>query len=1120
MIRFYLQALLAAILCCYSASAQDITGQIGGVVTDTSGAIVRGATVHITNTNTGVRVWQGQTNSSGAYAATLLPVGNYNLTFEATGFRPIHVDGVGVSVSDRRRVDAVFQPGDVKESITVNGGNVSNLESDTSYLGTEVGKGELQSLPMPNRDVLNLLAATPGVSSGGDPSGVTQSQLSFNGSRTLNSEFTVGGISVVSGATGGTTHYPSPDALQEFKVVTSAYSAEYGRSAGATVNMIVANGINQFHGGLYEYFRNELLNANSYFRNLQNIARPVDRRNQFGGKFSGPVLLPKVYKGKDRTFFFFNYEGQRTYSPTTQTSTIPDTNFRAGDFSISPTPVYDPTNKAPFPKNQIPSTRFDPAAVKMMALLPKPNSPGSLDTANNRLINNYVLSESIRSGIDATTTRIDHNINDKTRLYGYFDESKAPTAGTVIIPGYLDPGTGPQTATSYLTSVSLTELFSPSLIAELRFGFSRFHTEQVPPSAGIDVPRDFGIQNVPLPYSPTFNLSNWTTLGTNQNTLATSIDNNYQTAASATWVKGDHVIKAGFQLRKNQFNVYNPGTNLGGSYTFSGTLTSPTASSGNAVNDLADFLLGLVQSGSYVLPQPITGRRNYNLGIFIQDDWRATSRLTLNFGLREEYESPLTMSNHMYSRIDPYTGQLLVAGQNASESLNLPTPRKNLAPRTGLAFRLNSKTVIRSGFGIFFGQNFSNLGGVVTYTGFAVTQSFGSLGNGKAQNFSLSQGMPLIAVQNFQPLKLAAAATVANPLTQAGVAYGDMSKLTNSLQWNFGFQREITRGLILDTNYVGTRGEHLSLNLKYNNVPSFQIAEQEDASGAAVSLQAVRPFPTVSSLSDFFNVGSSMYHSLQIRATQQLRTGLSFQSSYTLSKSTDDGSGIYNYSQPNGLDAGQFPNISRRIDHSVSAFDRKQSVSIALRYTTGGNKWLRGFSLSPLFTGRTGLPQTISQTNLYPDVTQQRPNAIAPLSQIYTTQLTSSGTAMRYLVPTTDAAFPLAPTGPLFATINGHTTLVLPASIGTLGRYVLRAPGDINLNLALSRQFQIREKLRFTLRVDSYNSMNHTNFNGPSVALSVAANSAGQAVFNSPSFGLITSARTARITQLIARFDF
>src|SRR5258706_14092671 len=286
-------------------------------------------------------------------------------------------------------------------------------------------------------------------------------------------------------------------------------------------------------------------------------------------------------------------------------------------------------------------------------------------------------------------------------------------------------------------------------------GFWRNNSTIIPPSLGIDVQSVFGIQRSIGPAAPTFNLSGWTQYGLNSNTLRSQIDNNFQPSGSATKIWGGHLIKFGFDLRKNQFNIYNPGGtgNSGwftGNYTFNGEITSATHNGGNPVNGLGDFLLGAVKSSGYALPQPPAGRRNYNAGAFVQDDWKVTQKLTLNLGVRYELESPMTSSNNIYSRVDTATGKLRFAGMNGSSTLHLEASKLNFAPRVGLAYNITPRTVIRVGFGIFYSQIFSDLGAQVLFPGYTISQSFGSLGTGIAQPFSLAQGMPLIAVQNLK----------------------------------------------------------------------------------------------------------------------------------------------------------------------------------------------------------------------------------------------------------------------------------------------------------------------------------------------------------------------------------
>ena len=387
------------------------------------------------------------------------------------------------------------------------------------------------------------------------------------------------------------------------------------------------------------------------------------------------------------------------------------------------------------------------------------------------------------------------------------------------------------------------------------------------------------------------------------------------------------------------------------------------------------------------------------------------------------------------------------------------------------------------------------------------------------QAFSLSQGMPLIASQMFNPLQVAQSATLANPLT-TGNQYGDLSHLPYSMQWNFGVQRQLAAGTLLDVNYAGSHGMHLPLFIKNNAVNSFQLGNLITATGTSVSTQQYRPFPTVTAISDVDDAGSSVYDALQVRATREMSRSLSFVLVYTYSKAIDDGSGLWGSSQPYGLASGQFPQISRNLDRGLSAFDRTQAGTIMLRYTTPGPKWVRGFSINPILSMREGLPITITQTNFYPDVVQQRPDSTGSLSQLYA-GYQPAGTGIQYFRAATDPKLPLAPTGPLFLTSGSSRIMVLPSSIGTLGRDVARVPGDINLNLSVNRRFHLTERSALQLRADAFNAFNHTNFSSPAAALAVTTNATtAQAVFSSNGFGLITAAQSARILQLVARIEF
>ncbi|MGH9161353.1 MAG: TonB-dependent receptor domain-containing protein, partial [Vicinamibacteraceae bacterium] len=970
----------------------------------------------------------------------------------------------------------------------------------------------MRNLPLPSREVLNLLTLAGGVSSGGAATDLNPNQMSINGSRTLNSEFTVDGVSVVSGSTGGLTRLPSTEALREFKVLTASYSAEYGRTSGGSVNAIVDSGTNELRGSLYEYFRNEKLNANNFFNNLRGDPKPQDRYNQFGFSLGGPLTVPGLYGGRDRTFFFVNYEGLRRSDPSTQISTIPDMAFRSGDFSAAPVPVIDPQTGQPFPGNRIPANRIDPAAAKMMALLPQPNASGTPDPATGRQVSNYVLTESIRPSNNEVTARVDHTAGQRARFFGRFTHYRLDQPSDPILPGALDPAVGDSFTKGYQTAVGWTHTWSPTMLSEARFGYMRDDPRIDPRSAGIDVADVLGIQRSAFAGTPRMNISGFTGLGMNENTLRRQINNNYQASLALTWLRGSHALKGGTQLRFNQFNVFNPGANFAGIYSFTGELTSPTSSSGNAVNAMADFLLGQVKTGVYDLPQPMTGRRNYNVALYAQDDWRVTPRLTVNMGLRYEYESPMWVDNDIYSRLDPATGRLLVANQNASRTLDIEGDTLNVAPRIGMAYSLNDRTVLRSAFGIFYSQIFSNLGGIVLYPGFTVREEFSNLGVGIAQPFTVSQGHPLRAVQDLSdPFFVERNASPENPLS-GGAQFGEVSPLPHSQQWNVGIQREVGRGTIVDVSYVGSRGRHLPLSRPFNQVPYDRAVEVEEA-GSNLAEQLARPNPNVDGFGSFTHVGSSIYHSLQLRASRQLASRLGFQATYTWSKSIDDGSGLFSFSQPNGSDHGQFIADFPALNRSLSSFDRPHVFAVAVQHTTAGPPVLRDIQINVMVTARSGLPDTITQDNLHPLAGQQRPDVVDDNLEGYAPGGTSAeGTAIRYLLPPSDTNFPFRPVGPLFTGTGDDRELVLPFEApGSLGRNTTREPGELNVDLALARRFPLPGGLGLTLRAEAFNLLNRVNFNGPDTSLDVIVDpSTGEAVFSAPDFGLITSAKSAR----------
>jgi hypothetical protein len=1044
---------------------------------------------------------------------------------------------VPLTVGQKANIPIELPAGAIAETINVVGEGLGRLETEDSSMGLVVDTAQVSNLPLNNRNVLNLLTLAGGISSGGDANNINASQLSINGSRTLNSEFSVDGVSVVSGSTGGVQRFPSTEAIREFKVQTAGYSAEYGRSAGGFVNVVIRSGVNDLHGGIYEYHRHERFNANNYFDNLRQLARPQDRRNQFGAKLGGPVRIPGLYDGHDKTFFFVNYEAIRRTAPAAPTSSLPDERWRAGDFSSFPGQILDPQTGQPFPGNRIPDGRIDPAARRILSLVPLPNAEGTADAANGRRINNYINDTTNKPTEDEVTLRLDHHVGGKARLNGrltYYDVF-GPSAPN--IPGPLNNSVGDSLTKGYQVSAGWNHVWSASLLSDVNFGYYRNDPVIDPPSAGLDVAGTYGIARSVYAASPRFEIAGWRNLGIDVNTLRKQLDNNYHASAMMTWVRGAHTTKFGVQARINSFDVFNPGGEFTGVYRFNGEITSPTRAANNPAHAMADFLLGQVKTSVYDLPQPRTVRQNHNLGLFVQNDWKVSSRLTANVGLRYEYESAMTMQDDIYSRLDtrPGTiGQLLVAGLNSSRTTDLEADMVNFAPRVGFAYTLNDKTVVRSAVGLFYGQIFSNLGGVVPYPGYQVRQEFTSLGAGVAQPFRLNEGMPLVAVQNLQdPFGVERIATTASPLAGPNNQYGDIAPMPYSLQWNFGIQRALWGGAIVDLSYIGSRGYNLPVVRQMNAVPLERTQEVAQQSNAVI--QAARPNPRVSTWPAFFHEGDSWYHSAQVRASRKFSERFSFQATYTFSKSIDNASGIFNFSQPNGLDVGDLagaPGIDENRNRGLSSLDRPHVLAVAAQYETGGPAWIKGFQANVIVTARSGLTDTIAQTNLADwnnifslpaaSLAQQRPLVKPGANTDMRVEQTPEGQAIRYLMPANDPNFPVTPSGPFFVGAGATRRLVVPfdPSAPIIGRSTVRGPGEFNVDLGVARRFTLRGRLALTLRAEVFNALNNVNFNNPNTALTVASDAAGNAIFNSPNFGLITGAKAARFMQMVARIDF
>jgi hypothetical protein len=1130
------------------AYAQNTNATIRGQVLDPTGALVPDAKVVVVNEQTNVAVFNGVTDSAGTFVAPQVIPGTYRITVTASGLKQAVINGLVATVAQVASVNVSMQLGGTTEVVTVEAKG-EQLDRSTSDVSTLISPTEVQNLPLQQRATENLLAFIPGVVHGGAGNQPSTSQLSINGSRTLNTEVLLNGVSTIVASTGTPATLPSPDGVDQFRVLTTNAPSEYGRTSGAVISVNTISGTNSYHGNLYFLLRNEALDANQYFHKdtINPITGAVTPRNrdrffQEGGSFGGAVWIPHIYNGHDRTFFFVNYDRTAVPSSTLVTDTVPTAAQRAGDLSNAsattdangnkrtPQTIFQPggTSTPQFTNNQV--TGIDPAAAKILALLPLPNTVGTYDAANNRYTGNWTSLQNLTSHVQKIAVRVDEVVTQKDRLsfnvYRY--TSTSPQYVSYNSP-LLNTNWDCSCTNAWLPSIDYTRVWTPTLVMDLNMGFFRNVVLRNPPGVGQKAAATLGIASLPLDQTPQISASTtaqssssnnfgFSNIGADTNTNQVNITNTYTPFGTVTKTYGPHTFKAGASLRKNQFNSYNPATSPEGLFVFDGSVTNHGAA-GNPNTQIADLLLGKIKTTSYEQAQPPTGRRNYNLGIFVQDDWRATPKLTLNLGIRYEYESPLTIATDIYSRIDPSSGALWAAGLNGvSRSLNITTPKGNVSPRVGLAYAIDSKTVVRAAFGTFYGTIFQNLGGQLAYPGFDNTITTNSLGTGIPQPFSLSQGLPLAPPPNLKnPFAALVGSSASNPYT-VGISFNNQSHMPLVQQWNLGFQRQLPLLLTLEVNYVGNHALHLSYNVGENQVPLSSM-DAVTLANTSVAQQNSLQFPNLKPFTVNSNIGTSNYNGLQVSVRRQFNTRLAVLSNYTYSKSMDDGSTIYNFSAPNGTANSQYPvdGPNRIKDVAVSNIDAQHVLNIAMVYTTPGPWWLRNWHISPVFVGHTGLPVNITQTNEILG-SSQRPNGDTRLLKL--AKPTLNGPALQYYISASDPNFPLTASGPVYNTINGVRTRIVATGFGNVSRDSIRAPGEVDFDASVSKDFKIWEALNFQFRVDAFNVINHTNFQAPSGALSVTAVGTAATFATSSGFGKITGTQPNRQMQISARFFF
>ncbi len=1122
--------LCLAVFSCGIGFAQE-TATINGTVTDQSGAVVPSAKVTVTNAGTGSSRTL-TTNQSGYYSSPDLPIGQYSVKVDAAGFKAYQQNDVTLNVNATLRVDAILQVGQAQETVTVEA-NAVQVQVDTSEQSNVITGQQIMKLDTNGRNPVQLATLVPGASGSlpdfNAPTALASSEnISFNGQRSQHNVWRIdGGEAYDRGSGGGLEVNPSPDALAEFRVLASNYSAEFGAGSGATINMAIKSGSKDFHASAWEFNRNDFFDANDFFANRNGSGKPKLRYNAYGFNVGGPVFIPKIYKSRERTFFFYNMEWRKLIQGSQLTATaVPAPEFN-GDFSglltgSSPTQLKVPQSTDPaflnklkqypnltpggnFPGNIIPAGLIDPNAKAFLATgaIPLPN------TADGR----YSQAVPVPTNLREEIVRIDHRFSDKLAVMGHLVyDSSAQSYATSLWSGDTYPTIGTLlTAPSYSAVINLTHSISPNVVNEISYNFNgnKLH---ISPTGIYKRPSNFTVPE----YFPANNLDRLPTMQ-----IGSPYNVNYDTA-SWPWnnVYGAHVIGDNLSWSKGKHNFAFGGSyirsykqqdifgNTNGLFNFDGSFT------GNAFSDL---LLGYAHTYQELQIQDAVNIRFNQFALYAEDNWRVTKRLTLNLGLRWEgiphsYDNNGRLSNFQQNLYNPalapqfnsdgslnsngpgfgsvpgtalsadrfYLNGITLSGKNGTPQGLVQNHWNNYGPRVGFAYDVggDQKTVLRGGFGMFYeriqGNDVYNMGPNPPFSN-----------NPSASNVYLSN--PSISNQT--------GATAAAPTFPSGftaLAYSDY-KLPVATQFSFGIQRQLSEAAVLNVAYVGSVDYHQPDVRNINTLPLDSPERLQVCGGncgytgpnSNLNPNPYRIYPGFAGIAMTEASTSSNYNSLQVSANWQGKHGLSLQGSYTWSHELDYASGDLNtLSNP----------FNRAYDYASGDLDRRHTAVFSYVYELPFFKSSKGFvhsvlggwELSGITIFQSGLPLNpgLGKDNLgLGGGTNSRPDAVAPV--------TYPGGVDNWFSTSSYA-------------------LALPLEFGTASRNSIRGPGRDNWNAALFKSFTLpgREGMHFEFRGETYNTFNHTQFNGVDVTKTDA------------NFGKVTSVWDPRIIQLGAKFVF
>lgn len=1038
------------------------SAQITGLVTDPAGNAVPGAAVSVTNVDTGIRN-DVMTNEQGYYTVLFLNPGHYQIRVQKQGFKVLERPAIELNIAQIARVDLSLQLGELAESITV-AAEVPLLATESGTVGQVIGNKKILDLPLNGRDFTQLATLVPGAISRGVNASLDAPAMSVNGARNGRTVFMIDGGSVSSQYFDVASITPSIDAIQEFSVQSNSFSAENGQGM-AVIAVALKSGTNQIHGSAFEFLRNQVLDARNFFNT--SSTRPPVRQNQFGFNLGGPVWLPKLHNGRDRTFFFGDYEGTRIRRASQFNTLVPTAAMRAGDFSGRPV-ISDPATtrldsarpggfvRDPFPGNRIPAERFSPQANYFLQFYPQANTAtGTFSFAPTR-----------RNETDKFDIRIDHRFSSADSLSSSYSLNETGT----YTPGQSEANGGVTLSVrKQRWGLSETHSFNPTTINEFRLGYVRTRFFNTPQGLGTNHTVQSGIggfleQSSDFPGFPGLGITGF--LGFNPNAFSPIKfrDNKYELIDNVTWIRGAHGLKFGAHFRRYDTATTNAARSRG-DFTFSGTY------SGNA---WADFLLGLPFQGRRTFPRNLFGIKYlWNEHFFFQDDWKISPRLTLNLGLRYELNHQLRTLNNQNASTDPVLKQIVVASDSSGkitvegqqvgrfllplfQDVIVPSSqvgldgslrrldKNNFAPRLGLAWRpTGGDLVLRLGYGFFYGLiqgNRAESTGIVNAPFLADELSNFNTTPIPTKTLSnmfspISQGLNLVPLNFFQ-----IEPDTRDPYFQ---------------QWNVTVQKLVANVLSVEGAWVGAKGTRIEFSRPVN-VPS----------PGQGNIQARRPWPRFASGSYVENSAYSTYNAFQMKVEMRAWNGLSWLSSYAFAKSIDNLSG-----DVQGF-ASQDPN-NNNAEKGPSDYDVKH------RYVLSGNyalpfarnrrglfaHLLKNWEIGSIFTVQSGFPFTPTiATDVANTGTSLRPDRIGRGSvEDRTLQRDFDPTAFR--VPQ-------------------------PFTFGNSGRNILYRRGFKNWDFITVRNFPIGENVRLQFRAEFFNFTNTPAFGAP--VANIQADNAGQ----------------------------